>query len=64
MAEFQRSSGRIERIVFQPAAMLTVAIRALKKLRIFAGFNNLSTDGHGFQISAFRILAFIFSHQA
>jgi hypothetical protein len=44
--------------VFQPAALLAAAIRVLKEPRIYAGFDNLSTDGHGFkfQISEFWLL--------
>ena len=50
MGEFQRSSAGLWRIVIASAALLavplTVAVHALKKPRIDAGFNNLNTDEH------------------
>jgi hypothetical protein len=42
------------RVVLQPVAWLafplTVAVRPVKKPCIYAGFNSLNTDGHGFFI--------------
>src|ERR1017187_6090306 len=44
------NSGELWRIVFPAAAKLTVsltvAVQRLKKPFVYAGFNNLNTDGH------------------
>ena len=50
--EYLRRSGQWWRIVWAIAALLkvplTVAFHLFKKPFIYAGFNNLTTDGHGF----------------
>jgi Lamin Tail Domain/Bacterial TSP3 repeat/Immunoglobulin I-set domain len=54
VGEFQRSIAELWPIVFQSASLLTVpltvAVHRIKKPFVYAGFDNLNTDGHGFSL--------------